>query len=383
MTPVMTAAQAARRWLRGQRLDGCGPAAAAGIPDLLRDVGGLQAQVGEAAALGVRARSSGLVAADLDRLRGQERSVVRTWAWRGTLHLIAAEDLRWMLALVAPVALPRTARRHAQLGLEQRTLETGSHVITDALAADGPLTRAELVARLQTAGIDASGQRAPHLLWWTAMHGTICCGPDRGRDATYVLIEDWLPPSRPVDRVAALSLLAGRFLAAYGAAAPQDLAAWSGLPLGDARKAWSQLGNDMAGRLTEVRVGKAPAWLLAGQLADPTDPPADQEQPVVTLLPAFDTYLLGHRSRELIVPAQHARTVHPGGGIINPVLLVDGRAAGTWRSRRRGRRALEISVRLFADATSVQRAGVEREVTDIARFLDAPAHDLILESPEA
>ncbi len=380
MIPAMTAAQAVRRWLRGQRLDGCGPGVASGIPDLVRDVGGLQAQVAEAAALGVRARSSGLAAADVDRVRSQERSVVRTWGWRGTLHLIAAEDLRWMLALVAPVALPRAARRHTQLGLDHRRLEAGARVIADALAGNGPLTRAELVARLRTAGIDASGQRAPHLLWWTAMQGTICCGPDRGRHATYVLVEDWLPSLPAVDREAALSRLAGRYLAAYGPAAPQDLAAWSGLPLSDARAAWSQLGNDMAGRLLEVRVGEAPAWLLAEQLADPPD---DRKQPAVILLPAYDTYLLGHRSREAIVPAQHARTVHPGGGIINPVLLVDGRAAGTWRSRRRGRRTLEISVRLFAAVTPIVRAAMEREAGDVARFLDASAHELVLESPEA
>lgn len=392
MIPVLTPAQAVRLRLRGQRLDGSGPAVAGGIAGLLRGVGGLQAQVAEAAALGVRARSSGLAAADVDRMLTHERTVVRTWAWRGTLHLIASEDLRWMLALIAPVALPRAARRHAQLGLDHRTLAAGACNIADAVAAHGPLTRTELVTRLQGAGIDASGQRAPHLLWWTSMHGTICQGPDRGRDATYVLVDDWLPALRPVDREVALSALAARYLAAYGPATPQDLAAWSGLPLRDARAAWSAHRG-----LTEVRVAEAPAWLLDGQRADTPDgqqQAPDSQQPRVRLLPAYDTYLLGHRSRELIVPATHARAVHPGGGIIHAVLAVDGRAAGTWRSRRRGRRGLEISVRPFDDPAVLSqrsgstqgapvRAAIHREAADVARFVGRQQHELILESADS
>jgi hypothetical protein len=237
-------------------------------------------------------------------------------------------------------------------------------VIRQALAGSAPLTRAELAERLAARGVDPAGQRIAHLVHRAGLEGLVCHGPDRGREPTFVLLADWVAPGRPLEREAALAELARRYLAAYGPADPRDLAAWSGLPLRDARAAWRLV----AGELAEVRVDGAAAWLPAARLAWAAGPPDRRRRPLVHLLAGFDGYLLGYRSRELAVPAAHARRVWTGGGFIKPTLTVDGRAAGVWSSATRGGR-LGLTVAPFMELDAEVAAGVAAEAADVGRFL--------------
>ncbi len=326
---------------------------------------GLQSQDPKAAALAVRVRSSGLLAADVERAREVERSVVRTWAMRGTLHLVASEDLGWLLPLLAPGFIAGGYRRRAVLGLDEDTCAKGIRVLRNVLAAQGPLTRAEIVTQLADKGIKLVGQAAPHLIGLAALEGIICCGPDRGNKPTYVLLEDWLPRSRPLPHDAARAELARRYLKAYAPAAPEDMAAWSGLPIGEARAAWQSIGAE----LIECGGTERPLWMLKSQ-ANWLDQPAMRT--VVSFLAFFDTYLLGYRSRDLVVEAQYARRINAGGGILHPTLLVDGRARAIWHSKPRGKQ-LEVVVEPFANLDPELQPQLAVEVADIGRFLGVPA----------
>jgi hypothetical protein len=249
---------AARRIrIRAQRLHPSARERAAPVDDILRDVVALQAQVSESAALGVRARSTGLTAADVERARVESRKVVRTWCLRGTLHLLAAEDVPWLLPLLAQPVLAGYRKRYEELGLDDITVSRALEVIGDAIAEGEPLTRAELADQLARNGIDPAGQRIAHLVGRAALEGLLCLGPHRGGKATYMP----LPPtaSRRIERDDALAQLARRYLLAYGPADPFDLAAWSGLPVRDARLAWSSL----EGEAVEVSVAGEPAWIPA------------------------------------------------------------------------------------------------------------------------
>src|SRR2546421_5266800 len=144
--------------LRAQRLT---PRPGDGISDvglLVKELCGIQAQDARAATLALRVRSAGLVAADVERARVQERTIIRTWGQRGTLHLLATEDLGWLLPLFGPVFIAGTRRRRAELGLDEETCARGIRIIRDALANQGPLTRAELVEQLAIHGIRIEGQ---------------------------------------------------------------------------------------------------------------------------------------------------------------------------------------------------------------------------------
>ena len=345
---------------RAQRLSELSASTDEGVASVVAAVCGVQAQDRRAAALAVRARSTGLTVADVERAQFADRSLVRTWAMRGTFHLLAAEDVRWLLALFGPTFVAAARRRFAELGLDEHRCARGVRAIARALARHGPRTRAELADDLRADGLPVeTGSRAVvHLVRRAALEGVLCVGPHRGGEEAYVLLDDWVPTGRRPDRGddAPLADLGRRYLAAYGPAGPHDLAAWCGLPVARARRAWARL----AGELSEVSVEGTPSWVLAGTATEA----AGGRRPSVRLLPAFDTYLLGYRSRDSHVDDRHARRVWPGGGWIHPTLVVDGRLVATWRLA-----GAQVVVEPFEALDPVVLRSLEREAADVGRFV--------------
>jgi DNA glycosylase AlkZ-like len=355
------------RWLRlrGQLLVPT-TEAARNATQLLHAIGGVQAQEQPAAALAVRARTTGLLAEAVEQARLVERSIIRTWAMRGTLHLLASEDVGWLLALLGPTFMAASSRRRAELGLDADTTDRGVRALRKLLAANGPQTRAQIAERLDAQGIPVAGQALIHLIGYAALAGVVCQGPDHEGKPAYVLLADWADMGKALAPEAAAAELARRYLAAYGPATPEDLATWSGLARGVVRDAWQRISDEVI----EVKVAGRATWLLAAHTARLDERP--DERPSVRLLPGYDTYLLGYRTRELAVTATHARLVHPGGGVLRPVLLVDGRAAGVWRSTPR-KRQLVIVVKPFAELTEAVLTTLTTEAEDVGRFLGRAA----------
>jgi hypothetical protein len=357
--------QVRRARMRAQRLTGRRPRS---VAEAVRAVGGLQAQDTPASRLAVRPRSAGLDQDAVRRACNQDRSVVRTWVMRGTLHMVAAEDAGWLVGLLGPTFVSAGRRRRLQLGLDDRLCGRAMEALP-AVLAGGPLSRAELVRALAAKGvqIEPQGQAPAHLVGYAALSGLVCRGPDLdGDEASYVLLEDWVGPGRALGGDEALAELARRYLAGHGPAAPEDLAAWSGLPTGRARQALDLV----AGELAEVELDGDRLWAPKGAKAPRA--PAGAQGPVVRLLARFDDYLLGWRGRDLILDPRYATRIQAGGGWIHPALVVDGRVAGTWRSRWAGGR-LEVAVEPFGRLPAGTRAGMEAEAADIGRFLDAEA----------
>lgn len=342
MRAVTAGADETRRSrVAAQGLDG----RATTVVEAVRRIVGVQAQDPRAARLAVRVRTAGLTAADVDDAVRAGR-VVRTWAMRGTLHLVAAEDFWWLRTVLGEYFAARGAPRRRQLGLDDALLDRAATALERELTV--PRTRAEIVARLAGHGVvlDPRSQQPPHLLAWAANTGLICRGPDID-DATlsdtpsYVLAREWLGPAPAPDPDAALTELARRYLHGYGPATAADLAAWSGLPL------------------TRVR----PAFAAAAR------PPAEPAPPgLVRLLGHFDAYLLGYRGRELAVPAGLARRVQAGGGFVMPSVTVDGRVVGLWRQTA-GAGGLIV----HADVGRTVLARLSDEVADLGRFLGRPS----------
>jgi hypothetical protein len=355
--------------LRAQRLVARSPAGVAGpaqVRQVVGDLSGVQAQDIAAAALSVRARCGGLVAAHVEQARVAERCVVRTWLMRGTLHLVAAEDVGWLLGLLGPIFIRSGRGRRAQLGLDEETGVRGVRALDAMLAARGPLTRDEIRGELAAQGIPSAGQATIHLLGLAALEGRLCYGPNRQGQETFVLLADWIGRGAAVPPEHASAELARRYLAAYGPATAEDFAAWSGLTLGAARDAWGKLRD----QLLEVGIAGGRAWMLQSHATWLDEALADG--PAVNLLPRFDTYWLGYGSRDWALDPQFAWRIFPGGGILHPALLVDGRAAGAWRIKRR-RKHIDVSLEPFEALSSQVQPGLEAEVADLAHFLGAEA----------
>ncbi|MFI7131899.1 winged helix DNA-binding domain-containing protein [Nonomuraea sp. NPDC050153] len=302
------------------------PGLAAG--EIVRRLAAMQAQDVPSAMLALRARSATLTRQDVeDAIRSRE--IVRTWGPRGTLHFVHADDLPWLHALTGGAA--NTLRRLHEEGVTGDDL---LGLIATALEGQGPLTKADLEERL--AG-RATGQGVVHLVGLAAHHGLAVLGPLRAGKPTYVHAADWLgaPVTPEPDRERAFKELGTRYRRAHHPAEPEDLAAWSGLPLGEARTAWR---------------------LSAAQ------PPPAAEEPVARLLPAFDEYLMGWRGRDPILAPEHAGKVFPGGGVLRPVVLVGGVIRGVW-----GRKGAKVSVQPFDELPD---GLLDAELADVRRFLE-------------
>ncbi len=345
------------------------------VLEIVRKTGGLQAQDLTAGALQVRARSLDTKVGDVWKSLSETRHVVRTWAMRGTLHLIPAEDHRWMTSLLGHPSFAAGRGRREELGLHENVLERALDCLVNFFTHEGPLTRHELVDRLASEGIPTEGQALNHILRAAGFLGITTHGPLLdGKTVTFVAADSWLAGiERPeLSREEGLARLAGRYIRAFGPSTPRDFAVWSGLPLRDARAGWASI----EGELVEVEVEGEGMWVGGDP---PPRPSPTRGEGVIRLLGFFDTYLLGYRGRGLAVAPEHMPRVNAGGGMIRPVVTIDGLAVGTWSwTRLSGGRALEIAVEAFpglegALSPSWVQEAVRGEVEDIGRFLGVEA----------
>lgn len=310
----------------------------------------VQAQDGRGARLAIRARSTGLTAADVDAALTVDRSLVVTWLNRGTLHLVRSEDYPWLQQLTTPQLRTGTARRLSQEGVTPDAAERGVAAIRRALLEEGPLDRDLLRERVAAAGVRTQGQAFVHLLALASIRGLIVRGPVLAGRQAFVLVHDWLgEPGKPADRDAALAELARRYLAGHGPASPADLARWAGLPLRDARAGLQAIAS-------ELRPDE-------DGLLDLQRPATPSRAPDPQLLGSFEPVLLGWTSRDAILGDDAGRVV--SGGVFRAFALVRGRAAATWRIARG-----VVELEPFRPLDAADRSALETEAADVTRYLD-------------
>jgi hypothetical protein len=308
----------------------------------------VQGQDPRGARLAIRARTSGLGAADVDRALSEDRSLLITWLNRGTLHLVRSEDYPLLQLLTTPPLRTSNATRLSQEGVSVAAAERGVETIERALAEEGPLTRPQLRERLDAAGVPTAGQALVHLFFRTAILGITVRGPMVGSEHAYVLIRDWLGPQKPVDCDVALAELARRYLVGHGPAEDRDLARWAGLPLRDARAGLAAIAPELEQRqdgLVDL-AKRAPAEPL----------------PAPRLLGAFDPLLLGWASREEVV-GPHKLLV-TNNGVFRPFALVGGRAVSTWRFK-----AGKVEIEHLGKVTKKAAAALDADARAVEEFI--------------
>ena len=296
--------------LTAQRLAG---QRSADVVETTRHLLAVQGQDPRAARLSLRARTTRTHRGDVDRALTDERSLLITWANRGTLHLIAAEDEPLLHALTTPQLRTGSDRRLAQLGVDESAARRGVRAVSKALADQGPMTSKQLRTVLEHANVPAGGQALIHVLFRATLDGLIVRGPMIGAAHAFVLVTDWLGERPKIERDRALAELARRYLMGHGPADEHDLAKWAQLPLRDARAGLSAIASELDQRpdgLVDVK----------GREAAPLPPPR--------LLGPYDPLLLGWQSRAFVIA--NPPEVVTVNGIIKAVALVRGRVGGTW-----------------------------------------------------
>jgi hypothetical protein len=331
----------------------------AGAARLVRHLLGIQAQVLPAAGLALRARGEGLTEDRVDRARLRDRSIVWTWAMRGTLHLLPADVLGWVVPITMESGEPQARRRLPQLGIPDDP-ERAVRAVHRMLDREGPLTRREIDERLQRAGYRPEGYAAAYLVWLGTPRHIVVLGPDRDGEKTYVLSRDWVGPSEALDRQPALAELAGRYLAAHGPATPADLAFWAGIRAAEARRGWKAIED----RLEEVETTRGPMWRLRAHRPE-------VPRGIVRLLPSFDEYLLGWKDRSYVADGSTWRRVNPGAGWYHLAAVADGRAIGTWKTEKQ-KDGIAVRVSRFSTVPAAVRRKLREEGQDVGRYLKRP-----------
>jgi hypothetical protein len=274
--------------------------------------------------VGLRAPLAGEAAVETSFGSGE---IVRSWPMRGTLHLVPAEDLGWMLELTAPRAIRSAASRRAAIGITETEVERAREIAVASLTGGRALTRNAILASIAAGGVSTEGQRGYHILWYLAQTGTLVLGAAQGRQQTFTLLDEWVRAPRRLERDEALGELAFRYFRSHGPATARDLARWSGLTMADVQRGLTVSG----GLLTALELDG-----LRYHLAPETLAPAPTAARV-HLLPGFDEYLLGYGDRSAALASENSAAVVPGGnGMFKPTVVADGEIAGTWRRTRIG-----------------------------------------------
>jgi hypothetical protein len=311
--------------------------------DVVRWLGAVQAQDYAAAKWAVGLRAKGTSDAKIEEAFN-EGAVLRTHVLRPTWHFVAPSDIRWMLALTGPRVHAANGYYYRTLELDPKTRRRSRKVLERALRGGRSLTRAELAVVLRRARIATDGLRLTHLLADAELEGVVVSGPRRGKQFTYALLEERVPPAPKLTRDEALAELARRYFTSHGPATLRDYAWWSGLTVREARE-----GIDLAA-LEKEEVDGRTHWFGDGR-----DPSATRS-PSAHLLPNFDEYLIAYKDRGPVVGDS-------GRDVFAHYVLVEGKLAGSWRRMAR-KETVDVEAvpygRLSGDALRALAAAVDR-----------------------
>lgn len=335
--------------------------------EVVTRIGGVHAQLMSAAELALWARVEDLLPTDVPDALWRDRRLIKTWAMRGTLHLLTTSEFPLYVAARGAHAIRRPPSYYKYHGVTPVELDAIIEGIPPTLT-DVPMTREQLADAIakragnpQLREVLLSGWGA--LLKPAAFRGDLCFGPSQGQHVTFVRPSQWVGEGRPVESPQALQEIARRYLIAYGPATTDDFARWWGIEASQAKKLFGSLGDE----IEAVEVEGWKAWALVSTLEQLKALKAPHS---VRLLPQFDAYVVGmSRDCEPILPKTHKSRVYRPQGWISAVVLVDGRMEGIWEYDNQ-RSQCVVKIEMFNPPTVQIKRGIEGEAKRLGDFLN-------------
>lgn len=288
-------------------------------------MGALQAQDYNASllAIGLRLPKSEIVNQQTIEQSIFDRKIVRTWPMRGTLHFVSAADVYWMLNLLTSRVIRSNTGRYRQLDLNEAEFNKSRKIMEKVLEGGNQMARNQLFGALEAAGISTSGQRGIHILSHLAQMSVICLGPFLNKQPTFVLLEEWIPHGKILEKDYALAELAHRYIKSHGPATVYDFATWAGLLVSEAREGISL----NRGLFQQVNVDGQVFWFSEPN----SELRLSENSEEIYLLPAFDEMLCGYKDKTAVLSLDNIKSTILRNGIIRPLILVNNRAVGTWK----------------------------------------------------
>jgi hypothetical protein len=328
--------------------------------DMVRTMTAVQAQdfLGSLWGIGFRVRNAR--ESDIEQAIA-DKSIIRTWLLRGTLHFVSTEDIRWILDLIAPKLIASNANiLKRKLNLDNRVFERSKEVIVHALEGDRQLLRNELYNVLESANISTSDLRGLHILHRLALEGIICFGPRSGRQHTFVLLDEWIPKTKKMDRDESLGELILRYFTSHGPATIQDFRWWSGLTEPD-----TQIGLDIIkSQLVSEDINNNTYWFNQ-------KPNINDNSKVSQLLPSFDEYIVGYKDRNILINKILDKRMRINDYIFNPTIIFDGEIIGTWkRTFKQGKVIISLNPFILMDKEKTD--AIKESAKDYANFINMP-----------
>ncbi|MGB8647384.1 MAG: winged helix DNA-binding domain-containing protein [Anaerolineae bacterium] len=291
-----------------------------------------------------------------------DRAIVRTWPMRGTLHFVAAADIRWMLKLLIPRVAAGSAARLRQAGLDQAVFARSRKLLVKALEGGKRLTRGAIYKLLEAAHISTANQRGLYILHYLAEEGTICFASHEGKQPTFALLDEWVLPGRMLERDEALAELAIRYFTSHGPATLQDFAWWSGLTITDARAGLEAVKL----RLIEENIDGKIYWLPQ------STPSAKKHTGTAHLLPNYDEYLVAYTDRSAVRGRIKAVKLDSRtDAILDPMMVVDGQVVGRWK-RTLNKDSASIATQPFVELTAAEIRAFATAANRYSKFLGMP-----------
>lgn len=328
---------------------------------ILTHLGAMQAQDYNGALWSLGQRLPGRTRPEVEQAISN-RTIIRTWPMRGTLHFVPAADIRWMLKLLTPRVLIASAARYRELELNEEVFLHSRQLITPALEGNKQLTRNELYEILQQGGVSPAGQRGVHILRQLSQDQVLCFGPTRDKLPTFVLLDEWLPQSHDMQRDEALKNLVERYFTSHGPATLQDFVRWTGLTVAD-----TKIGLKLAASsLQKVLIDKTEYWMSASITGSTT------ETPSTYLLAGFDEFMLGYKDRSAALAPEYANRICPGNnGVFFPTLVINGQVCGTWKSTITAKQCT-IEPQPFFPFSAEQKQAIETATGPYEQFTERP-----------
>lgn len=275
--------------------------------------------------------------------------IIRTHVLRPTWHLVSPEDLRWMQALTAPYVKKGIAHYDKKLELDDAFFKKSNKLICKALEGKH-LTRTELKAVLDKAGIKSDSHRLVHIMIRPELDGLICSGARKGKQTTYALLEERIPKTKSLSKEEALATLALRYFTSHGPATLKDFSWWAGLPVTIAKQGLEAVKKELDNEgdyYFKTHTGK----------------PTNQ----IYLLPNYDEYLVAYADRTALADEKNISKMQRSSPFFDNTIIIDGQVAGTWK--RAIKKEVKVNLYPFEKLTSAQETKLQKAEKAYIKFI--------------